>query len=137
MTGWIIGFTGVSLLATGAAVGESDGLMTAGGIVAGTGLVSWLIGAATNDPTRWDFQVSGNVVRRTSPIRHVESPEGALGGVCYPNRTCNDGLACDATSGHCIQSSGRGESGGACYPNQTCNAGMGCDTSTMICVPSG
>lgn len=136
MTGWIIGITGATLLATGAAVGPSDGLMTGGGIVMGTGLVSWLIGASSNEPTRWDFEVSGDIVRRSSTVRHVESAEGTAGGVCYPNHTCNEGLACDEASGRCMESRGRGESGGACYPNRTCNAGLVCDAGVMRCVPA-
>jgi hypothetical protein len=103
MTGWIIGLTGATLLVTGAALDSGDGLVTAGGVVMGTGFVSWLIGHVVDEPTRWDFQMSGDIVRRVNTVRHVESPTGALGGACYPNSTCNAGFVCDASM-RCVPS---------------------------------
>jgi hypothetical protein len=55
---------------------------------------------------------------------------GVAGGPCYPNDSCNAGLAC--TGGICTDpASAAGEAGGPCYPNDTCNAGLVC--SGAIC----
>ena len=47
-----------------------------------------------------------------------EPVAGEAGGPCYPNATCNEGLAC--TDGVCVAHSA-GEAGGPCYPNNSCN----------------
>lgn len=71
---------------------------------------------------------------------------GTLGGACYPNSTCNTGLACD--NNVCItaqpsssSSSGAvlrdGEEGGRCYGNGTCNAGLRCNGSTCEAAAAG
>jgi hypothetical protein len=50
---------------------------------------------------------------------------GVAGGPCYPNNSCNDGLAC--TDGICADpGAAAGVVGGPCYPNDTCNAGLVC-----------
>ena len=50
---------------------------------------------------------------------------GVAGGPCYPNDSCNAGLAC--TGGICADpSAAAGVVGGPCYPNDTCNAGLVC-----------
>ena len=48
---------------------------------------------------------------------------GTEGGACYPNGTCNAGLAC--TDGICMTPT-EGDEGGPCYPNDTCNEGFSC-----------
>ena len=50
---------------------------------------------------------------------------GVAGGPCYPNNSCNDGLAC--SGGICADpGAAAGVVGGPCYPNDTCNAGLVC-----------
>lgn len=56
---------------------------------------------------------------------------GFLGSPCYPNATCNVGLACDG--GLCIDPSTQaGQQGAACYPNDTCNDGLLCESGTCV-----
>jgi len=52
-----------------------------------------------------------------------EATWGTEGGGCYPNGTCNTGLAC--TDGICMIPT-EGDEGGPCYPNDTCNEGFSC-----------
>ena len=55
---------------------------------------------------------------------------GEAGGPCYPNGSCNDGLAC--TGGICADpGAAAGVVGGPCYPNDSCNAGLVC--SGAVC----
>jgi formylglycine-generating enzyme required for sulfatase activity len=50
---------------------------------------------------------------------------GEAGGPCYPNGSCNDGLAC--TGGICADpGAAAGVVGGPCYPNNSCNTGLIC-----------
>jgi len=59
------------------------------------------------------------------------SAEGAEGGACYGNGTCDSGLACEANV--CVVAE-MGTAGGACYGNGTCNAGLSCDAASTTCV---
>lgn len=56
---------------------------------------------------------------------------GVAGGACYPNNTCNSGLACEA--GTCVDPSAEaGNAGAACYPNDTCNDGLRCQSGVCV-----
>jgi len=57
---------------------------------------------------------------------------GSLDGKCYPNGTCNPGLACEsaAESNICVAAEQVGTIGGACYDNGTCNPGLACNGTT-------
>lgn len=67
--GWTMTLTGGALLATGAAVGGDVGdvFYPIGGVIAGLGVVSFLLSATANDPAKWQLKVSGQVVRRHQP----------------------------------------------------------------------
>ena len=54
---------------------------------------------------------------------------GSLDGKCYPNGTCNPGLACQSvdTTNICVEAEAVGSLGGMCYNNGTCNPGLVCD----------
>lgn len=49
--------------------------------------------------------------------------QGVAGAPCFPNDTCNAGLACE--SGTCVEET-VGSAGAACYPNDTCDTGLVC-----------
>ena len=61
---------------------------------------------------------------------------GSLGGRCFQNKTCNEGLICNAKK-RC-EKPPTGTLGGECYGNKTCNAGLRCG-KTMLCetIPQG
>jgi len=60
---------------------------------------------------------------------------GALGGRCYQNKTCNEGLVCKDK--RCAKPS-TGTLGGACYGNKTCNNGLRCSKAKLcVTVPAG
>lgn len=62
--------------------------------------------------------------------------EGADGGVCYGNSTCNEGLRCDTATNTCTaMQAAVGTEGGTCYGNSTCNQGLSCDAARNQCVP--
>ena len=58
------------------------------------------------------------------------TPEGALGGACYGNGTCNTGLFCNAES-VCVEAE-VGSRNGACYGNNTCDTGLDCRAGICI-----
>jgi hypothetical protein len=80
--GWTIGLTGATFVALGAAAGNDQyagtnlgtNLVATGTVTAGIGVVSYLIGAALNRPARWQLEVSGKVVKRTSPAVQATRP---------------------------------------------------------------
>jgi hypothetical protein len=80
--GWSFGLTGAAFVAIGAAMGDDPvagtnlgaDLVVTGAVTAGIGVVSYLIGAAQNQPARWQIEVSGKVVKRTSPAVQATPP---------------------------------------------------------------
>src|SRR5690606_16755303 len=67
--GWTFGLTGATFVVLGAAIdddstGAGGSLMTAGAVIAGLGVVSYLLSYAANDPASWNIHVQGNVVKR-------------------------------------------------------------------------
>src|SRR5262245_52900850 len=65
----------------------------------------------------------------------TEVADGDLGGLCYPNDTCNVGMTC--VHGTC-RAGVAGADGQPCYGNGTCDAGLVCrsdmcgpDTSSL------
>jgi len=79
--GWTFGITGASVAVLGAAIGDrndssahSSGLLLGGGIIAGLGVLSYVIGSTLKDPAEWQFQVSGQVVRRTAQATPSAAP---------------------------------------------------------------
>jgi hypothetical protein len=69
LTGWTLGFAGLTIIALGIGIGEEEGttVTKVGAVVAGAGVVSYLIGRALRRPASWQLDVSGNVVRRHAP----------------------------------------------------------------------
>ena len=63
---------------------------------------------------------------------------GSLDGKCYPNGSCNPGLACEvvAESNICVEAEQVGTVGGACYNNGTCNPGLICNGTVCADDPS-
>jgi formylglycine-generating enzyme required for sulfatase activity len=60
--------------------------------------------------------------------------DGAAGGRCYPNNTCDSGLDCSA--GVCTAPTKlSGRAAGPCYPNGTCEAGLACVTGVCTVPP--
>jgi hypothetical protein len=74
LLGWTFGLTG--LLFIGIGVGVGGDRVTFGlevGIpTAATGLALYLLGALSHDPATWEFEVSGNVVKRLGPPSQSE-----------------------------------------------------------------
>jgi hypothetical protein len=66
--GWTFGLCGATFLVTGAAVGGdmAEPFMITGGVFAGIGLGSYLLGLAANDPSAWKFHVTGNIVKQNA-----------------------------------------------------------------------
>jgi hypothetical protein len=64
--GWSMSITGGLILGTGAALGGDAGdiLYPIGGVTLGIGVASFLLSLTTNDPPKWQMQVTGQVVRR-------------------------------------------------------------------------
>lgn len=58
---------------------------------------------------------------------------GKLGGRCFLNGTCDEGLSCDETFNICILPGSQGSAGNGCFPDNTCNPGLTCDTASNIC----
>lgn len=77
--GWSMSITGGLLLGTGAALGGDAGdiLYPIGGVTLGIGVASFLLSLTTNDPAKWQMQVTGQVVRRkgASAAPPTEEPE--------------------------------------------------------------
>jgi hypothetical protein len=67
--GWLFGVTGLLGATAGLAAGGDHRALSAGigAGVAGSGLAMYLLGAALQTPASWQFEVSGEVVRRTMP----------------------------------------------------------------------
>ena len=57
---------------------------------------------------------------------------GELLGKCFPNGTCDSGLACNAESLCEVAGTPAGEIGGPCYNNGTCNPGAACEADTCV-----
>jgi hypothetical protein len=83
--GWTFGLTGGALAVTGLAVGDDQetgtkigtNLVVVGGVTAGVGVLSYLLGAALGEPARWQLEVSGKVVKRTGPAVQAALPTGS------------------------------------------------------------
>lgn len=73
--GWTMSITGAALIATGAALDAGDALYPVGGVILGVGVASFLLSLTTQDPAKWQLQVSGQVVRR----------KGSSGGEVEPS----------------------------------------------------
>ncbi|HEU4726540.1 MAG TPA: hypothetical protein VFT22_01570 [Kofleriaceae bacterium] len=73
LLGWTCGVGGAAVIALGVAAGEQEGssLTRVGVVVAGLGVVSYVIGAVLKTPARWSLDVSGRVVRRTSAVKRA------------------------------------------------------------------
>jgi hypothetical protein len=63
----------------------------------------------------------------------VTGAQGDAGQSCYPNGTCNSGLACKA--GTCVTTGQTGDEGRPCYGNGTCNGDLVCQGGA--CVSTG
>jgi hypothetical protein len=77
--GWFIGAGGLLTGTIGLARGGDDGTAVAeisAGIV-GFGVALYLLGAALDTPARWEFEISGQVVRRATPTPAPEPPSAA------------------------------------------------------------
>ena len=61
----------------------------------------------------------------------ADGPAGELGGSCFTNNTCFDGLEC--IEGIC---GGEGDLGERCYPDGTCDPGLRCG-GDIICINAG
>jgi hypothetical protein len=66
LAGWTFGLTGAGVIALGAAVGEEEGtkVLEVGVVLAGVGVLSYVLGSALTRPATWQLDVSGNVVKR-------------------------------------------------------------------------
>ena len=67
--GWTFGLTGLTFLGVGAAVDDdiSGTFYVVGGVMAGVGVISYLLSSVANDPATWDLHVKGQVVKRNAP----------------------------------------------------------------------
>lgn len=80
--GWTFGICGATLAVTGLAVGDDPQNGTnfgtrftvTGGVLAGVGVLSYLIGSALREPATWQLEVSGKVVKRTAPAVQATLP---------------------------------------------------------------
>ncbi|MBU1219130.1 formylglycine-generating enzyme family protein [Myxococcota bacterium] len=52
--------------------------------------------------------------------------QGTLGGECYPNGTCNEGLECDENNVCIEEILNQGKEGGPCYEDDTCDDPLVC-----------
>ncbi|MBU1218350.1 formylglycine-generating enzyme family protein [Myxococcota bacterium] len=52
--------------------------------------------------------------------------QGTLGGECYPNGTCNEGLECDGNNVCVEEIIEQGKEGGPCYEDDTCDDPLVC-----------
>jgi hypothetical protein len=74
--GWLFGVTGLLGITAGVARGGDNGTVTAevSAGIAGFGVALYLLGASLQTPASWQLEVSGQVVRRTTPAPAPESP---------------------------------------------------------------
>lgn len=83
--GWTFGLTGLTFVGLGAAMDSdvSGTFFVVGGVMAGLGAVSYLLGSAANDPATWTLNVKGQVVKRKAgstalePAAAPASPDAA------------------------------------------------------------
>jgi hypothetical protein len=75
--------------------------------------------------------ISGCLPDGSSRNSSSSAERGQLGGVCYPNNTCNDGLVCSA--GICrIDGALPGDLGGECLTDSICNLDLICKNSVCV-----
>lgn len=66
--------------------------------------------------------------------RTADSEEtGTLGGKCYPNKTCDNGLVCDKENNVCIKNPGNADNNPATCGNRVLDKGEVCDGGTKEC----
>jgi hypothetical protein len=82
ISGWVLGFTGATLVVSGAAVGDDpqagtrDGsnLIVAGFATVGVGALCYLLGSVLREPASWQLEVSGKVVKHAGPAVQATMP---------------------------------------------------------------
>ena len=86
--GWTFTLAGGLLLGTAAGIDDApkDSLVAGGAVLVGAGLVSLLLSSTKKEPSRWQFKVSGDIVKATEA---TEAPRQEQSRSAAPPQTAH------------------------------------------------